>query len=173
MTDKKSIIYLISSPDNLKVYIGSTIKKYLCNRKADHHHKYKTWKDGKHKNKCTAFDLFDEFGFENCKFEEIEKCNIENRYIRERFWYEFYNDKKVNKCRPAMTEEEEKECKHKSFLKFKNEQNEKYKERNRLSYLKHKEKTSEVILCECGKTYTRNHKNRHFLSKSHIDNMQS
>lgn len=62
--------------DNNDVYIGSTTKKYLCERMASHRNSYKRWKEAK-TNKTFSFLLFDKYGVENCKIVLIEeiKCN--------------------------------------------------------------------------------------------------
>lgn len=160
-------IYKISSPNNERIYVGSTGKKYVSNRKSDHHHKYKLYKQGKGR-RCASYLLFDEYGFENCKWEIIEEVSNECQLERERYWYEQLNA--INYIRPTSTPEEQKQSKAEWFQKYKEEKKEEYKERNHKSYLKQKDKMSEVIQCNCGKTYTANHKKRHMQTKFHQDN---
>ena len=59
-------IYKIESHLGDKIYIGSTTKEYLSQRMDNHRGHYKVWKNGQG-NKTTSFELFDEYGIENCK----------------------------------------------------------------------------------------------------------
>ena len=68
---EKSKIYKIETHLSDKIYIGSTTNPYLCNRMAMHRSDYKLFKAGK-KHKLTSFQLFDEFGIDNCKISLIE-----------------------------------------------------------------------------------------------------
>ena len=73
MTDySKTKIYKIESHIGDKVYVGSTCKQYLSQRFQQHKNDYKHWKETKHK-KITSFDLFDEYGPENCRIILIEE----------------------------------------------------------------------------------------------------
>jgi hypothetical protein len=64
-------IYKIVSDLGDKVYIGTTTKQYLSQRMQGHRANYKTWqKTGK--RRCTSFEIFDEYGVENCKIVLIE-----------------------------------------------------------------------------------------------------
>lgn len=155
------IVYRITSPGGLEHYVGTTGKKYLCLRKADHKSKWKL-QTGR---RCASYELFDKYGFDKCEFVEIEKVSEEQRFVRERYWIETY--KGINYNRPTSTIEEQVQSKSEWFQMYKAERKEEYKERNRKSYLKQKEKRSKVIQCECGKTYTANHKNRHLSTVAH------
>lgn len=69
-------IYKIESHLGDKIYVGSTAKQYLSQRFQQHKNSYKQWKEGK-VNKVTSYDLFDEYGPENCQIVLIEEysCN--------------------------------------------------------------------------------------------------
>ena len=92
MTDySKTKIYKIESHLGNKIYVGSTAKFYLSQRLQQHKSAYKQWKEGK-VNKVTSYDLFDEYGPENCQIVLIEEypCNSkdaknarEGHYIKE------------------------------------------------------------------------------------------
>jgi len=157
-----AIIYKIWSEKGDKIYVGSTGKQYLCNRKADHLSKYRLKKG----RRCSSYDLFDEYGVENCIFEEIERVPNEERYDKERYWLEEL--KAINtKKRPRWSSEEEKQYFADRFQRLKQDE-EWYKARNHRSYLLRKDKLSEPIQCECGKTYTIQHKKRHEMTKFHL-----
>jgi hypothetical protein len=92
MTDySKTKIYKIESHLGDKIYIGSTAKQYLSQRFQQHKSAYKQWKNGKC-SKITSYELFDEYGVDNCQIVLIEEypCNNkdaknakESHYIRE------------------------------------------------------------------------------------------
>jgi len=158
-----SIIYKIWSEKGDKIYVGSTGKQYLSNRKADHLSKYRL-KTG---NRCSSYDLFDEYGVENCIFEEIDRASTqEERFMKERQWIAELNAINIQR-NPRQSKEEKKQYFAERFQKIKNEP-EKYKERNRKNYLARKEVRSQSVLCECGKTYTIQHKKRHMETAFHL-----
>lgn len=92
MTDySKTKIYKIESHLGDKIYVGSTAKFYLSQRFQQHKSAYKQWKNGK-VGKVMSYELFDEYGPENCKIVLIEEypCSSkdaknarEGHYIKE------------------------------------------------------------------------------------------
>ena len=72
-------IYKIYSNLGPKIYIGST-KKKLCTRLAEHRAFYKRFKNGFNSGFYSSFDLFNEYGIENCKIELIENINYDEKY---------------------------------------------------------------------------------------------
>ena len=165
-------IYKIVSSDYSKCYIGSTCES-LSQRMARHRNKYKVYLKGDI-TLTRSFDLFDQYGVENCKIELIENFPCENKeelrkreghYIqntecinkyvagRNRTFKEYYQDNK-EKCNAQRREYKEK---HKEELKLY------YQEQ----YIKSKDKLSKSIACECGRTYTFGHKARHLKSQTH------
>ena len=81
-------IYKLVDVGYNKCYIGSTIET-LSNRRAKHVYSYKVWCNGKPMLKCSAFDIFEEFGVENVKIEEIEKypCNDRDELLAREGYY--------------------------------------------------------------------------------------
>jgi hypothetical protein len=86
-----SKVYKIWSTLGNNIYVGSTTKQYLSQRMDTHRTAYKSWKDGK-SNFISSFELFDQYGLQNCSIELIEakECNskdelhqLEGKYIRE------------------------------------------------------------------------------------------
>ena len=69
-------IYKVWDNAFTKCYIGSTTET-LSQRMARHRVSYNIWKGGSNKGYYKVFDLFDEFGVENCKIEWVEyySCN--------------------------------------------------------------------------------------------------
>ena len=64
-------IYKVQNIAGDKIYIGSTNKKYLSQRMDTHRGNYKQWKKENHGH-IRAFDIFEEFGIENCVILLIE-----------------------------------------------------------------------------------------------------
>ena len=141
-------IYIISSGQTNKVYIGST-KRTLEQRFSEH---ISDAKDTKYKY-CKSRVLINEFS--DCKIDLIEYTTKDLRLQRERFWVEFYSDRAVNRCLPGRTQ----------------------KEYNKEWYQQHVERIKEHravrINCECGSTYTRGHKTHHHNTKKHKERSQS
>ena len=73
----KGKIYQIIDNSNNKCYYGSTIER-LSARMAGHRRKYKEYKDGKYPH-VTVFQIFDEFGVENCKIELVENYSTNSK----------------------------------------------------------------------------------------------
>jgi hypothetical protein len=183
-------IYLISSSQTNKVYIGST-KNTLEQRFSLHKSHAKNTK-----YKCRSRVLINEFS--DCKIDLIEYTTKEDRLPRERFWVEYYGDRAVNRQIPGRTQKEwyqqhaeEMKENYKEYyqqhaeeikerMKEYNQQHaEEIKENYKEYYQQHAEEIKERmkeysavrINCECGTSYTRNNKTRHLQSKKHKDSM--
>jgi group I intron endonuclease len=162
-------IYKIFSEKGDKVYIGSTRKKYLSNRWACHRSKYRL-KQGGH---CASYELFDEYGMENCKIQLLEECDESIRYERERHWIQA-TPHCVNIVKNSNLTREEKRAYHTEWRKkWMVEKVDEYKERMRKDYLKQKPKMSAKVMCECGIEYTQNHHQRHRETLRHKERMEN
>lgn len=93
------LVYSITSPSG-KVYIGSTVKS-LAKRRSVHKNHYSRWVAGTMKRACTARILFEEAGFDACRWDVLEECDISELRIRERHYIETLSC--VNRCRPCGT----------------------------------------------------------------------
>ena len=110
----KGQIYKIVDVGYNKCYIGSTTQK-LSDRIAKHRLFYKQYKQGK-KEYVSIFDIFDEFGVENCKIEWIEDYPCDNRKqleAREGHYQQELNC--VNKNLAGRTKKEYRE-EHREYL---------------------------------------------------------
>lgn len=162
-----AIIYKITSPDGSKVYVGSTTQS-VAQRKAKHKSDYACIKKGTKAKRCRSYNLFEEFGFENCLFETIEtlhEATKEQKLLRERHWIEAIGT--LGQNRPVVNEEEKKELKAQYHRRLKAEKPEVFKQRAKAHYEATKEERKEVHQCECGGQWTGHHKNRHLLSRQH------
>jgi hypothetical protein len=173
MSVKIYMIYPDCDYDIGDVYYGSTKKKYLCSRLADHKCLYSYYKQGKH-HKVTSYDLFDKYGVEHCKIKLIEEFKFttkkaqnikEDNYIR-------YN-LCVNKTHPFFDEKEYKKSYFKNVIKSNKEKYDKMSNTRDEWFNKNKIMVETPILCQCGKTYTYKHKARHFKTTYHLNNLYS
>ena len=102
---QKGQIYKIVDVCYNKCYVGSTCEG-LSQRMARHRHQYNSYLKGKHGH-TTAFDIFDEYGIENCKIEWIEDCPCQSRKeLEAREGSYIQNTKCVNKIMVGRTKEQ-------------------------------------------------------------------
>jgi len=102
-------IYKIVSHLGPKIYIVSTTKEYLSQRMDTHRSNYKSWKNW-NSNKTMSFELFEEYGIENCKIVLIEvfPCTIyDEQASREAYYIKTLEC--VNKNVPGRTKKEYRE----------------------------------------------------------------
>ena len=140
-------------------YIGST-KRSLKSRKSDHLSNFK-----RGLNLCASYSLLQKHGIENCKFEELEKCPIEQRYLKEKEYIMNGGERVVNRIRPMVTLEEKTEDRKGYFQKFKGSDN--YKATYLRKYTTYKDKLLAHTECSCGKSYALVHKQRHLRTAFH------
>ena len=174
-----------------KCYIGSTCEK-ICRRMERHKTSYNRFLKGKY-NKIRSFEIFEEYGFENCKIELIElyPCNTKEE-LRKREGHYIENTDCINKYLAGRTKKEY----HNTYKTYFNELNkhnyfnnrDKYLEMRKINHEQNKErdnqkskdnyyKNKETIQetrrvrhsCDCGSYFTINHRARHFQSQKHQD----
>lgn len=117
---------------------------------SDHKSHYRWFLKSDNRERVTSFMLFEKYGVDNCRIEEIEHLIFNNkRELLEREQHHIQTNMCVNKLNPIKrTPEEEKERARKWFEDRKEE---------------HRE-----ITCECGDTYSYKHKSRHMQSAKHL-----
>jgi hypothetical protein len=126
MDYKNGKIYKITDIAYTKMYIGSTCQP-LSKRFSNHKRDYKNWKNGK-RGKVTSYDLFDEFGIENCKIELIENCECNCKdELQKKEGEHIKNNDCVNKYIAGRTNKEYKEA-NRDEIKIKGKE---YREANR------------------------------------------
>ena len=108
MSREKSI-YRITNSGYIKCYIGSTCEK-LSKRMERHRQAYSKYNRGKTNKRISVFDVFDEFGVEDCKVELIENypCSSKEELLRREGHY-IKNWECVNKNIPHRTDRERKD----------------------------------------------------------------
>ena len=99
-------VYCPSSDDEL-LYVGSTTKKYLSSRLAEHKANFKQFLAGKVVGKSTCFQIFNKYGVENCKIKLLEHVNCETHdELASREAYHIKQHTTVNKQVPKRTRKE-------------------------------------------------------------------
>ena len=141
MTDySKTKIYKIESQLGDKIYVGSTAKEYLSQRFQQHKNHYKHWKNGK-ACKTTSYELFDEYGPENCQIVLIEEypcSNIDAKNAREGHYIRELNC--VNKVILGRTNKQYNEDNKEKRKEYYQENKEKMKQK----YEENKDKILEI-----------------------------
>jgi hypothetical protein len=97
-------VYKITDTNNTKCYYGST-KKPLIVRYALHLSSYKQFKKGA-TNKVCSFEIFDEFGIENCDIHLVEEFPCKTKLeLKQREGFHQKNNTCVNKNIAGRTKE--------------------------------------------------------------------
>ena len=159
--NQSKIYKIVSNCGNL-IYIGSSTKKYLSTRLAQHKSNYKLYKNG-NKNYTTSYQLFDAYEPENCEIILLENINCESKnelHARERYYIESLDC--VNKFIPCRTYKEYYEDNREKILEHQKE----YKQQNKE---KIQQQQNEKFTCICGSRYTYTHKLRHLKTLLHIN----
>jgi flagellar biosynthesis/type III secretory pathway protein FliH len=131
----ESKIYKISSLHTDKIYIGSTIKKYISSRIAGHTSRFNKWNKDNTKQYCSSYILY-QFGNVEYELLEIYNCNNKEELTkRERYYMELHSNIIVNAKKAYRTKEEHKE----DMRKWKEEHKEQHKENIKKWQEEHKE----------------------------------
>ena len=169
-------IYMISSQQTNKVYIGSTkltLEERFWNHKSDA-------KSAVRKSNCRSRVLLNNFS--DCKIDLIEETTKENKVVRERYWIEYYGDRSVNRCIPGRTRKEYRQQHAEQIKQHKKEyyrqHAEQIKQQRKEYYRQHAEQIKEwattKITCDCGAIICQGSgKPRHLRSKKHKDYLAS
>lgn len=130
-----------------KCYIGSTADK-LSSRMNGHRNAYKTYLKTNDK-RCTIFDLFAEYGLENCRIELIENypCETVDQLKRREGEIQAQTENRVNHNIAGRTPKE--------------------------TYQASNAKNLIVSICECGGKMSNINKKKHFRSSKHENYIKS
>ncbi len=159
-------IYKIEDMNGEMCYIGSTTKKNLSQRMAEHRRGYQCWKAGTQAY-STAYSIFDKHGLYNCRIFLMELVPCETKdVLTSREGHYIISINCVNKVIPDRHPREGQKAyyeknKEDILVKLKI-----YRDANKETrYAKQKE----VIDCACGFTYTNQNKLRHMMTTKHLD----
>ena len=180
-------IYKITDVAYTKCYVGSTCQE-LSQRMAQHRRDYKLHLNCKSRY-ISSFELFQEFGIENCKIELISECQCEtkeqlnkiegkfiknltcvNKFVAGRTHSEYYQDNKA-----AISEyrkqhyQDNKESISEYQKQHYQDNKEAISEHKKQHYQDNKDKYSEIIACQCGCTMRRDSLSKHMKTPKHIE----
>ena len=139
---KNGQIYKIVDVGYNMCYIGSTCEE-LSQRMARHRKEYRNYLNGG-KYYITSFEIFNQYGIDNCKIERIEKCVCNDKEeLRKREGYYIKTMDCVNKQTAGQTNEEYRNRHHDTLCNKKMEHY--WKNRDEIN-----EKAKMKYTCECG-----------------------
>ena len=123
------------------IYVGSTINT-LSNRLSCHVGHYKMFLSGKITKHTSVYDIFKEYGVENCKIELVEDypCNSVNE-LRAREGYHIQLLPRVNKMVSGRTIQQYRIDKHEEIVL----KNKKYRETHKEHYKEYRDNHKEQI----------------------------
>ena len=157
-------IYAIRHPRTELYYIGSTCQNYLSARLAQH----------KAIQKGSSKKLFD-LGINECYIELLELFPCNTRLELEKREGELIRQFKNNLVNRSIPQRSKKECNAEYRLNNKNKIKEAailYRTINKDKIIEYKaimkEDRYKKVNCQCGKTYSKNHKARHEQSIRHL-----
>lgn len=141
-------------------YVGSTCKKYLCQRINGHRSDYNKWKDGKSR-KVMSYDIFEKFGVDNCIIELVKEYPCESKDQLSKKEGEYIKTLNcVNKCISGQTPKESNKIwreQHKELIVIKQkEYNEQNKEKIAIRSKQYREKNKEILLNQKKEYYIQN-----------------
>ncbi len=172
MDYQKGKIYKIESHAGPKIYVGSTTKDKLSQRMASHRSDYRKWKSDKIKYcKVMSFDMFDEYGIENCQIVllELYPCNTKDELTSKESFYIRTLDC-VNRYIPDRTYKEYNKQYYEKNKEKLCEKNKTYRKDNKD---KIKESKTKPFSCECGSKIQHTEKARHQRCKKHLNYLAS
>ena len=170
-------IYKIVDIGYSKCYIGSTCEE-LSQRMARHRAIYKQFAKGKKTSYLSAFDLFDEFGLDNCKVELLEAVAVNSRdELRQHEGKHIQINDCINKRIAGRTDEQyyqdnkdiinERHQQHYHLHKEAiSQKHREYYEGNRTKVLNNQ---AQRVLCECGSEHRKGDKAKHVRTKKHLE----
>ncbi len=173
-------IYKIVSSQTNKVYVGATCKRQLCERMAEHRLHYKQFISGKRKTMYTSKELL-QYGDAEIVLLENCHCNTKDELNAREQHYVNTLPNVVNKNNPVGL------TVHEHYLKRADKMKEIYRqqreiicEKRKKHYEKNKDRINEQrrgedridINCECGLTYRKSHKHRHYKTTIHKKQME-
>ena len=120
---KNSRIYEIRCNMTNKIYYGSTIQYYLCDRLKQHKSNFKRWLKDNNSGYCSSFEIIKNGDYKIILVENFE-CKSKDE-LRQREQHYIDNNECINKISSYLTEERKKE---------------KHRERNKKRYYENKDK---------------------------------
>ena len=165
-------VYKVVDVGYNKCYIGSTCES-LCKRMTRHRDFYKSYnRSPETRARNSLYNMFDEYGVDNCKIELIEyyPCNTREE-LRRREGEIIKATECVNKRIEGRTRTEylqdNAEYRREYCKNYNRTHKESISENKKKYYIENKDKFSEVVECECGAFISRHWMNDHKKSNLH------
>jgi hypothetical protein len=175
----KGIIYKITTSLCDELYVGST-EDALEERWKRHTHKYIEYLRTKDRNNWySVFNLFEEFGIDNCEIElikEYEVCDKKHLFAYEQLWINKLNSlneqntMSFGRFGDYMYRLNNKEAISERNKRYRNNHPDRILEQRR-NYLENIGR--QLYDCDCGSIITRQCLSRHLKSKKHINYLNS
>jgi hypothetical protein len=175
----KGTIYRIHSESEDKEYIGSTIMK-LSERLSSHKSDYRKWLVDKDESYYSSYEILKTDDYTVDVLEEVEVESKQELRQIERQWYDrrvetVGRDRVVNKIRPYISVEEDKERKIEYGIKYRTDNKEKHLEYFKEFRTKNKDKIilrqSQKIHCKyCDSEMRKDSVSEHNKTIKHIKN---
>jgi ribosome-interacting GTPase 1 len=148
--------------DDGDIYIGSTCKENISQRRDTHRQAYRQKQNGGKVGNTTSYALFDKYGIVNCKITLLEVClcNSRDQLIARESHY-IRTMKCVNKTVPDRTRDEWKDENREQYIIIRKE----YRETNKGKIFLSKRI---FFQCECSITCQLHAKRKHERSKKHL-----
>ena len=173
---QKGKIYKVWENSYTKCYIGSTCEN-LSQRMSSHRSGYKRWNEtGREIYKNSVYELFDEYGVENCKIEllEIYPCQCKEELRAREGVHQKQNDC-INKHLAGRTKkgyyEDNRERMFDICKKYKEDNKDYYITYKKNWYVNNKDKINEdrktEVVCECGCVLQKSTISRHKKTSKH------
>lgn len=138
-------IYKIISPSTEKIYIGSTTKKYLCQRYATHRAQYKKYLIGEH-HYITCFDIL-QYGDSKIVLIESYPCNTRDELLaKEQEYLTMLGDVTVNKYNAHGLNLEKRQRTMRQYIQDNQDEIRQYQKEYQKEYRK-KNKIKEADVC--------------------------
>ena len=164
-------IYKVVDKGYNKCYIGSTCES-LSQRMTRHRASYNHYLQDTTRPRNTIYDMFDEFGVENCEIKLIEYCSCNNRdELRRREGILIKDTDCVNKRIEGRTRpeyrEDNKQHKQQYMKNYNIEKKEEISENKKQYRRMNKDYNEEILECDCGAFVSRQWLQRHQKSSLH------
>ena len=186
-----SKIYQITDNAYTNCYIGSTYST-LAKRMSQHRDDYNRYIIGKIAQTC-SYDIFDEFGVENCKIELVESYPCESRDdLNKCEGYWIRETQCVNRVMTGRTRHQYREDNRDTIAEHKKEYAATHKDvitasqkswaqgnkehvnaKSNAWYHANSEKCKERVTCECGTSVIKRIMHKHLNSNNHTELMEA
>jgi hypothetical protein len=179
-------IYIIRHKESDNCYIGSC--EDMKNRRYGHTYNFTNENSGNYYNKLYCF-MRENGGWDNFDMVEICKCDIDMLREMEQYHKDFIKPS-LNTYNAYVSEEDKRINKSNNRRVYYKQNKERINKQNKEDYYNNREKRLEqkqeynkqnkdkikewgscVVQCECGKTYTKNNKARHFKTNYHLKHL--